>query len=213
MESTLYLSTAYFPPVAYFALAARWPRVALEACESYRRQTLRNRCVVLTSQGPAALSVPVAKPASGQPIRDVRVSGHDNWPVAHWRALAAAYEKSPYYEHYIDALRPIFERRWEFLWDLNAAAARIVAAELEIPWAPALTQSYDPSPANDWRDGLGAKPADTRPGLPLAPAPYPQVFDHKFGFVAGLSILDLMFNEGPCARSVLKKMAAAGQVG
>ena len=33
--------------------------------------------------------------------------------------------------------------------------------------------------------------------------PYYQVFSDKFGFIPGLSVLDLLFNEGPDAVSYL----------
>ena len=68
------LSTAYAPPIQYFAKLASG-RVLLEACEHYIKQTYRNRCRILAADGVQELSIPVEQGASEQcPIREVRIS-------------------------------------------------------------------------------------------------------------------------------------------
>lgn len=47
----LLLSTAYFPPIEYFAAIARYSVVFMENAENYVKQSYRNRCRILTSNG------------------------------------------------------------------------------------------------------------------------------------------------------------------
>ena len=70
------LSSAYFPPLSWLALAARdftlspdrvLPSVVhLEACENYQKQSYRNRCYILAGDGVQMLQVPVKHAAKGE---------------------------------------------------------------------------------------------------------------------------------------------------
>ena len=107
------LSTTYFGPVQWYQKLCRYDSVLIERCDTYRKQTYRNRCVIATANGMQALTVPVERTDGGQRLltRDVRISDHGNWRHLHWHALMSAYSESPFFEYYADDLRPFFERR------------------------------------------------------------------------------------------------------
>ena len=114
------LSTTYFGPIQWYQKLYRAERVEIEQWESFRKQTYRNRCLIATTNGIQALTVPVEHSDSPL-IKDIRLSDHGNWRHLHWNALQSAYGESPFFEYYQDDIRPFFEKHWEFLLDFNEA--------------------------------------------------------------------------------------------
>jgi hypothetical protein len=189
------LSTTYFGPVQWYQKLCRADKVWIEACESFQKQTYRNRCVIATTQGCQALTVPVERGESPL-IRDVRISDHGNWRHLHWNALRSAYGESPFFEYYEDDLRPFFERRWTFLLDFNEEIRLKMCELLDVRPNVGYTQDYVRSTVDhDFRNGIQPKhPAEDATFLPR---PYYQVYSQKHGFLPNLSILDLLMNMGP----------------
>ena len=220
------LSSAYFPPVEYFALLARdyipgqpdrgfvipsdtsvipseaegSPTIYIDAHEHFQKQTWRTRCRILGPNGPEILQVPIIHDGARQ-MRDIRVEYATPWIVRTERALDAAYRSSPFFEHYADGLFAILESQPEKLLDLNLALTRHILGRLRIEVTLQPTESYVPggSLPDDFRDTLHPKRDNTVLRDLGLDRPYYQVFSQKFGFVPGLSILDLLFNEGPDA--------------
>ena len=112
------LSTTYFGPVQWYQKLYRADEVQIERWESFQKQTYRNRCLIATTQGTQALTVPVERDNS-QLIKDIRISDHGNWRHLHWNALQSAYGESPFFDYYQDDIRPFFEKHWEYLFDFN----------------------------------------------------------------------------------------------
>lgn len=198
------LSTTYFGPVQWYQKLNADHTVYIEACETYAKQTFRNRCVIATANGTQALTVPVERPADIElnrcPIRDLRISDHGRWRQLHWNALQSAYSESPFFEYYADDLRPFFERRYDYLFDYNMAIIETMCELLDVRPDIRLTCDYVPSaflhPGTiDYREAITPKhPADDPD---FTPRPYYQVFASRTGFIPNISILDLLFNMGP----------------
>ena len=235
------LSTAYFPPVTWFALALKdltlspdrvLPfRICLEACENYQKQSYRNRCYILASDGPQMLQVPVlhrmAAPAeevslpeafarigsrsdaSGREtsaatrsIRSIGVDYSTPWVLRTQRALDTAYETSAFYEYYRDQVFALLDRQPQTLWELNLSTIRWALQALGVPCSPEATTSFavPGTVADDFRYAV-------HPKLPpvLPEKPYYQVFrDRLECFTPGLSVIDLIFNEGPGALTFIR---------
>ena len=207
------LSTAYLPPVQYFALLSCGmtlspdrvspSRVYLEACESYRKQSYRNRCYILAPGGVEMLQVPLVHDGA-RLITDIRVDYSTPWVEKTFRSLDTAYYTSAFYEYYRDELLALFEARPATLWELNSSLTSYllgrcgVAAEL-IPTAD-FALHYD----DDWRERIDPKKPDTVLRDLGLDRPYYQVFSSRHGFTPGLSVVDLLFNEGPNSISWLK---------
>ena len=194
-------STAYLPPVSYFAALLNAENVWLEACENYVKQSYRNRCRIATANGVETLSIPVESNSGRKnPIRDVRISSHGNWQQTHWRAISSAYMNSPFFEYYQDDFRPFYENKWTFLWDYNFELLTLILQLLNENPKIILTEKYkEPTEDNiDFRDKIHPK-KETISHI----KPYYQVFENKFGFLPDLSIIDLLSNMGNEAALIL----------
>lgn len=162
----------------------------MEQYENFQKQTLRNRCWIDSPNGKLALTVPVDRSTfvGGKCLtKDVRVSYHQDWQRQHWYALESSYFNSPFFEYLQDDFRPIYERHWDYLIDLNEALIGKCLELLDLPHPILRTEEYI---------GIDAfASANVRP--------YYQVFAHKHGFQPDLSIADLIFNMGPEAQLLL----------
>lgn len=203
------LSTTYFGPVQWYQKLYRYSHVLIEQYETFPKQTYRNRCLIATTNGVQALTVPVhhaSEPSSLHPspvTLHQKISDHGNWRHLHWQALQSAYGESPFFEYYEDDLRPFFtERNWEYLIDYNDAICRKMCELLDIHPNISLTKAYTPSAihlplstSNDFREAINPKhPIED---AEFTPRPYYQVYQKKHGFLPNLSILDLLLNMGP----------------
>jgi hypothetical protein len=195
--ATALLSTTYFGPVQWYQKLHRYEQVIIDRHEPYLKQTYRNRCLIATTQGVQALTVPVSLEC-----KLPRVSDHGNWRHLHWQALQSAYGESSFFEYYEDDLRPFFTERWEYLYDFNDAICRKMCELLDLhPQLSPLNSQLSPltshlsPPASDFRTAI--TPKHPLPDPNFEPRPYYQVYRQKHGFLPNLSILDLLLNMGP----------------
>jgi hypothetical protein len=215
----------YHPPAAFFADLITADGLLLEAQEHYRKQTYRNRCLIRTAQGVQPLTVPVIDGNRSEKVKTaaIEIDYRQNWIHRHWRTLQTAYGNSPYFEYYADYLYDIYRQKPALLFDLNLAFLRLLLRCFRLPLPLAFTSEYHAhypptllsaqafasfpphllaAPLLDHRDWLTPKTASPSP-KPDTPAganrvrPYPQVFGP--GFEPGLSVLDLLFSQGPAA--------------
>ena len=106
--------------------------VRIEVCESFEKQTFRNRCRLMDLQGrPLLLTVPVEKVEHKQLTRDIAISYQSNWQHQHWMAIRSAYEHTPYFLYYADLIRPWYERKTHWLIDLNEGLTQLAAALMQ----------------------------------------------------------------------------------
>jgi hypothetical protein len=169
----------------------------IEQHDSYQKQTYRNRCLIATANGVQALTVPVEHNNDRMLVKDLRISDHNQWRRIHWNALQSAYSESPFFEYYADDIRPFFEKRYDFLIDFNEAIRETVCKLIDIQPQTEYTSAYNCQwqESADYRDVIHAK--HPLPDNDFEAKPYWQVFQHKHGFLANLSILDLLFCMGP----------------
>jgi hypothetical protein len=205
----LILSSAYLPPVQYFAKLLAEGECFLEQHEHFIKQTYRNRCVIDSPNGPLSLTVPVEKTGNRSVMKDIRISDHDNWRRQHWQALVASYYNSPFFEYYQDDIFGVLDSGEKYLFDLNTRLTDVLMENLGIRKTISLSEDYIPSSlvgdgVADFRGAIHPKKVSPIFGEELKQKPYYQVFSQKYGFISGLSVLDLLFNEGPEACRFLK---------
>ncbi|MBK6281539.1 MAG: WbqC family protein [Draconibacterium sp.] len=205
MNSVL-LSTAFFAPVQYYSKFLKYDEIYIEQFEHFNKQTYRNRCVIMGGNGPIQLVVPVVK-GRGRKIliKDLKISYDIEWQRNHWRTIFSAYSSSPFFEYYKDDIQPFFETKHEFLFDFNLKIHENVCELLEIQNNSFLTTDFEkvPDETLNLRETISPK-ISPEIDLEFQPQKYTQVFSEKLGFVPNLSILDLIFNEGPNSYSILE---------
>jgi hypothetical protein len=192
------LSTTFFGPVQWYQKLYRYDEVFIENNDSYQKQTYRNRCLIATTNGVQALTVPVTIEHAGD-TETIRISDHGNWRHQHWQALCSAYGDSPFFQYYEDDLRPFFTGKWEFLRDFNEAIRQQMCILLDIQPKVMLTPHYqkgdDLTDCDDYREVI--RPKHPLPDPDFSPQRYYQVYERKHGFLPNMSILDLLCNMGP----------------
>lgn len=208
------LNTAYFPPIGYFALMARdftlspdrvIPSIVyIEACENYQKQSYRNRCRYYAGNGAQTLSFPIVHvdgTHNNIPVREVKVDYTMDWVTRHERAVESAYRTSAYFDYYADELFAILDSRPETLFDLNLQIIGFFIRKTGLAVDLRLTEDFSPCGSSEYGDDFREKIHPKRQDTILhdldLEKPYFQVFSGKYGFIRNLSIMDLLFNEGP----------------
>jgi hypothetical protein len=195
----------YLPCVAFFAAVWQAEEVRLEVCEHFPKQTHRNRTYLLGANGVVCLTVPVRHKDTKQPMRDVKIDYDQRWANVHWRTIASAYGKSPFFDYYAPELESVFTRQSVFLLDLNEELLTICLSFLQKKIQLTFTQKYEPLPLEGFQDLRNRISAEKRGEvLPFfEPVPYIQNFGKEF--VSNLSILDLLFSEGNFASDIIRQ--------
>lgn len=205
--SSILLSTAYFAPIRYFSKLASYPEIYIEQHENFVKQTYRNRTVILGANGLISLIVPVEKGRAQKiRIKDLRIAYDEEWQRNHWRTIFSAYNSSPFFEYYADDIEPFFQKKHEFLFDFNQQITETILEALDMEANFIFTEDFEQIPESclNFREQISPKLHLIQPDRHFEAQPYTQVFSEKFGFVPDLSILDLLFNEGPSAGEILK---------
>ncbi len=140
--------------------------------------------------------------------KKVRISYNTNWQKNHFKSVESAYRSSPYFEYYIDDIQPIWQKKFDYLIDLNEEIIKTILkllnfSEINIEY----TDNYvvNLSDYEDFRNKIHPKDQKKTVDKYFVALPYIQVFEEKYDFNPNLSILDLLFNEGPDAIDYLQK--------
>ncbi|MGZ3883821.1 MAG: WbqC family protein [Bacteroidia bacterium] len=189
------LSTAYLPNISYFYILLNNENVLLEAHEHFEKQSYRNRCEILSANGPLSLSIPLQNNAPKELITQKKISYAERWQSRHWTAITSAYKNAPYFEFFEDEFSLFYKNRFELLFDYNAELIRLILKILRVKKEIRYTSAYEKETTGpDFRNSLHPKATQLIPGVPQSP--YYQVFGDKLGFTKNLSAIDLLFNKG-----------------
>jgi len=200
------LSTAYYGNIRYYTKFFQDQPVVIEAHENYQKQSYRNRCRILTANGLADLTVPVVKDSGNKiPIKDVRIDYSKPWRHQHWYSIMSAYKNSAYYDYYYDIFEPLYSERFEFLWDLNEVIREKIFNLLKIKFEIKYSEDFYGDVENDFRNSISPKKKYNVVDKNFQLVEYYQVFSDKYDFFPDLSIIDLIFCEGPNAVDILKQ--------
>jgi hypothetical protein len=183
---------------------AQSEKIVFEMEDNFQKQTNRNRTYIYSPNGIQLLNIPVKhSKLVHQKTKDVKIETDFDWQKQHFKSLEAAYRSSPFFEYFEDDIRPIFEKKYTFLLDLNFETMDFISKCLRMKLEYETTTEYfrevDSNAILDFRTLADGKKDNAQFET------YTQVFDDKHGFLNNLSVLDLLFNEGKYALDYLKK--------
>ena len=226
MKKIAILQSNYIPWKGYFDLINMVDEFIFYDEVQYTKNDWRNRNKIKTPQGIQWLTIPVRQESLDQKIKDTKISDK-KWNIKHWRTISQNYSKSKYFKDYKD----IFEELYltcdeEYLSQINYKFITTINEILEIKtkliWSsefelvdgqtekllgickdcnadiylsgPAAKDYFNEDLAKqenikvEWMDYSGYKEYEQ-----LNPP-----FEH------GVTILDLIFNEGDRAKEFMK---------
>ena len=193
--------TSYFAPLAHWAEAIHLGQWQWEAEENYQKGGFRNRCQIAGPNRVELLSIPLVKGKhQSTPIREVAISYQTDWVRHHRLSIQTAYGRAPFYEFYAEEIFALLEKKPRLLWELNWSLQQQMMAFLQLSFPFTATEQFIPVYEEAVQDLRGRKAKST-----FEIQAYPQLFQDRFGFQSEVSILDLLFCQGPAAGAYLRK--------
>ncbi len=202
---TILLHPSYFPSIEQMAAVAQSEKVVFEVEDNYQKQTYRNRMFVAHSNGKLLLNIPIKhnKTKRRQKTKEVHVENDFPWQEQHWKSLQSAYRTSPFFEYYEDELKHLFTEPVEGLMAHNLKTFDVLCELIGIEIEVSKTTAYEKNPESiDLRNLIDAKRK-----LDFEAETYTQVHQANHPFLPNLSVLDLLFNEGPNVLSYLERQS------
>jgi hypothetical protein len=196
MEKGAVIPLFYLPPIEYFSKLFEYQSaVLMENAEHFQKQSYRNRTSICSPNGKLDLVVPVIKGSKVHTkVKDVKISYDFRWQRLHWMSLQTCYRSSAYFEYYEDDFSVFYNKKWDFLFDYNEEILSLILKFLKLNVPYSYTDVFEKTyeTFEDFRDSIHPK---KQSGVILKP--YFQIFEEKNGFLPNLSIVDLLFNQGP----------------
>lgn len=204
------LSLTYLGNIQWFSKLC-FSESVIDVHEHYLKQSYRNRCDILTANGPTHLTVNTIKTSNWYKVavKDIRIDYSKRWQHLHWQSLVSAYRNSPYFDHYAPEFESYYHKKFDFLLDLNVGlletVLRLIGSDAKIVLCDGYIRPADiGGDVHDWRDAISPKPRLVQPDVSFRPQPYWQVFSDRMDFVPNLSVIDLLFCEGPQALEIIR---------
>lgn len=190
----------------------------------YSHRTWRNRNQVKTANGLVWLSVPVLH-GHDTLIENARIRYDTRWVDKHTRTLSLAYQKAPHLQPYLGEFAGLLGCGFETISQLNVAVCRWVMEKLSIRTRTMMSSELEAQGdkferplrilrevgATAYLSGPTARPytdagriREAGIGLEFKAYGYGEYPQLHGAFAGAVSVLDLLFNTGPAARSHLK---------
>jgi hypothetical protein len=221
------LQSNYIPWKGYFDLMASADEFVLYDHVQYTKNDWRNRNKIKSQQGVIWLTIPVLhKGKFGQRI-DQAMTANDIWRKKHWNSLVSSYSRAPYFNDYAAPLKQLYlDEQDRLLSDINYKFLTAICGFLNISTPISYSRQYElpggstenlvaicrQLAATEYISGPSAKnylnpQLFDRHNITVHYADYSNYkhynqlhppFDHH------VSVLDLLFCEGPNAANFMK---------
>ena len=191
----------YFPNIHQFTQIIKANNILFEISDNYQKQTFRNRTYIYGANGKLGLFIPVIHTHKNRELfKDVKISYESNWMDLHLKSLQSAYRSSPYFEYFEDDFIKLYSKKEKFLVDFNIKCIKLISVFLDLDLDYKISSEYvektnDIIDLRDLSNARKEKKIDT--------PKYIQVFESKHGYLNNLSIIDLIFSEGPNSVSLI----------
>ncbi len=204
INNTQIIDSQYFGCVNYHSSLFNCTNTKIERCDNFKKMTFRNRCTIVGSNGLVSLTIPVVGGRNKkQLMQDVKIDYTQGWQNQHIKTICSCYGKAPFFEHYRDGVVKLLKWQPIFLFDFNFEILiwlkKILQLTNEIVVTENFISNYEVINIVDNRNKYLPKNFQLKKSSII----YPQVFEEKIGFQTNLSILDMLFCEGPNAKNLL----------
>lgn len=229
MKSIFISQSNYIPWKGYFDAINSADEFILYDEMQYTKNDWRNRNKIKTPQGAVWLTIPVRQNNLGQKISESKTT-NNLWQKSHWNSLVSNYNKSKYFKMYKDRFYSLyFDHESDFLSDINVRFLKAICEILDIKTtfisSADLTLQGDKSErivnicknrgAQNYLSGPSAKNyldeklfTDNNLNIKFMDytgyPPYEQLYGDYIGEV---SVIDLLFNNGPDSKKYMKSFA------
>ena len=190
----------YFGPISYWKQIIN-SNILWDVHQNYVKQSYRNRTFIHSANGLHKLTIPVKHSKIKFPMLNAEIDNKIAWQKNHWRSIQTAYSSSPFFEFYKDSLEQVYNKKYTYLVKFNFDMIKLVFEWLDIEIKLKLSKEY--KVVYDGSLDLRKKIDNQKHSISKNKI-YNQVFFEKNGFLNDLSIIDLIFNEGPNSLSYLK---------
>lgn len=198
-----------FPNIKWCLLISQADKIIFDIAEHFEKMTYRNRYYITGANGLIQLTIPLAQGRNQRTaMKDVQIDNTESWQQQHWRTIKSVYGRAPFFEHYAMSLEPLFTTVCENLTDFNKATVKWLKRELRFTYEEEYSDAYV-SKYKDVKDlRKKVKPSIEKTPVSEDEAIYYQMFKERNGFYKNLSILDLLFAEGPMAMQIIQGNAS-----
>lgn len=224
----------YLPYLGFFYKMTQCDQFVLVDHVQFLKKSFQNRNSIRSKTGKLLLTVPVlTKGRPTQRIDEVLINNGEIWARKHWRSIHLNYRGYPFFKDHQDFFEDVFTRRWERLVDLNGSIISYLMKCFGIERPLLYSSHYAISGwktdmlidlcmklgADTYVSGWGAKAyvevekfrqhALTHRFVRFVHPTYTQSDEP---FIPGLSAIDLLFNYGPEAKTVLSEACRLSSV-
>ena len=194
------LPITYLGPVKYYSAILKYEEISIEKKEHFIKQSQRNRCEIIGTNGSQKLTIPKKRRSSDKTaISDIRIANKDKWQKSHWQSIISAYNSSPFFKYYKDELQPFYNIKYDNLFNFNLKLTQSILRLLEVEKELNFTLIFQKK-----FNGLDLRYSKF---ILEHQEEYQQVFSEKFSFTPNLSILDVLFNLGPETTRYLERQS------
>lgn len=203
MTKSIAVDLHYFPNLEFFAAIAEAEELVFFPDAIYKRQSFFNRTQIRLANKVGTLSVPIQGRRPRLSQKEIKIDNSQNWLAVHLRGIQSAYGKAPFYEYYFPYFEKVFRQNHDNLWELNWEMLTIC---LKLLGMSVKMRAYDISQDQTWEQDIREQ---LMPSVPFSERNYysPALYFQLFGldFDPNLSILDLLFCEGPASKGIVLK--------
>lgn len=177
-----------WPSTIWWKAALSADELLLSCAYYFEKGGHANRYDIGAANGLLRLSIPlVGGRQQRKPLAKIKISYAEDWQRNHWRSLHSAYARTPFFEHYASAIEPLYHKHFERLSDFSIAGIelilKLIKSDISLRVGDDVNLPFYQMP--NLEENISYTPE------------YQQPFKEKNGFLPGLSILDLLFCEGP----------------
>ncbi len=202
MANILLIDLPYLGNISFYKLLIKFKEIRIEKQEFYQKASYRNRCEISGANGRLSLSIPiVGGKDKRQFYKETKISYDHNWIKDHWNSLCSAYRRSPYFEYYEDHFESIYFSNNMLLFDFNIELFKLIIDLLKLNIKVSFTSQFDKVLPSNFIDKRGVFLPKIKEHPKIS---YHQVFEDRNGFIENMSIIDLLFNEGPNSLNILE---------